>query len=315
MLLELFEQGVNKIIFVSPLRALAEEFSCVVGKGSVFLSKRSESREKLGLFHKRARSILVVIPELVGSDLYDLIKEQQDILVVLDEFHLYYYWGLSFRPQMWEVYMGLINSSSRILALTATLDKKILNDWENDSLQIEQQKVIIDLGNQKLKNAPFKIHYYPSLLNGRYHLRLRLIHETLPNKSGTILLFVRLRHQVDFWVDFFKKRGVDALGCKGGEVTLFVERLDVENPPQIIVATTAISHGVNLPPLSQIFIDYKVANLDFWIQMVGRGGRKGECYEVHTLDSYLGAKFHRGKSMICNYIFGLYLAIRRYFDL
>jgi hypothetical protein len=41
---------------------------------------------------------------------------------------------------------------------------------------------------------------------------------------------------------------------------------------------------VNLPKLEKIFFTYKVSNIDFWIQMVARGGRKGEAYKVYALE-------------------------------
>ncbi|MCK5882426.1 MAG: DEAD/DEAH box helicase [Bacteriovoracaceae bacterium] len=315
MLLELFESEIKKIVFISPLRALAEEFSSAVGKKAFVLRPKCERNKLLQAYQQSEFGVLVATPELVDRNLLDIIEEQKDILVVMDEFHLYYYWGHTFRPAMWEACTGLINSSNRVLALSATMGESILEQWKSDSLQIEQEQVVINLGNQTLKNHPHKINYYHAQLKGRLFLRLSLIHCVLNKEGNTTLFFVRLRHQVDYWVEYFSKRGARALGCKGGVVIDFIEELDMDNPPQIIIATTAISHGVNLPPISEVFIDYPTKNLDFWIQMVGRGGRRGESFSVYTLDSYLGGRYRRGSSLISTGIRGAYLAIRHYFDL
>ena len=88
----------------------------------------------------------------------------------------------------------------------------------------------------------------------------------------------------------------------------------MKNSPNVrldlIVATTAISHGVNLPEIHRIYFAYPFKNRDFWIQMVGRGGRKGECFQVHTMDfePECGRKIEAvGKSIFYN----LHMRVRR----
>ena len=104
--------------------------------------------------------------------------------------------------------------------------------------------------------------------------------------KGIILYFCKYRSEVDFWVEYFSLKKVVILGCKGGEVGDFIKALK-ENPyPRCIFATSALSHGVNLPSLSKIFIGYQVKDLNFWIQMVGRGGRRGEHFELFHQDNF-----------------------------
>ncbi|MCY4524732.1 MAG: hypothetical protein OXB84_08340, partial [Halobacteriovoraceae bacterium] len=35
-----------------------------------------------------------------------------------------------------------------------------------------------------------------------------------------------------------------------------------------------------------VFISYKTNNLDYWIQMASRGGRRGEAFQVYSLDRF-----------------------------
>ena len=82
-----------------------------------------------------------------------------DTLIVLDEFHLFFYWGLGFVPVMWEVFMEASNSGYPILALSATFDQSLINFFTT-SFKIFldfEQVLFINLGNQCLKNKPRRI--------------------------------------------------------------------------------------------------------------------------------------------------------------
>ena len=45
---------------------------------------------------------------------------------------------------------------------------------------------------------------------------------------------------------------------------------------------------MNLGTVRGIFFTYPVKNKDLWFQMVGRGGRTGEDFEVFGFNSFLG---------------------------
>jgi superfamily II DNA or RNA helicase len=66
------------------------------------------------------------------------------------------------------------------------------------------------------------------------------------------------------------------------------ERLKSQPNPDFIISTTVLSHGVNLPKIEKLFFTYKVENPDLWIQMVARGGRKGEEFQVFALEEPIG---------------------------
>ena len=57
-----------------------------------------------------------------------------------------------------------------------------------------------------------------------------------------------------------------------------IEELD------FIIATSVVSHGVNLPSIGRVIFLYRVQNTAHYIQMLGRGGRRGESVQYHVLN-------------------------------
>jgi type I site-specific restriction endonuclease len=74
------------------------------------------------------------------------------------------------------------------------------------------------------------------------------------------------------------------VSCIGGEAKFMANKLKLMPAPDFIISTTVLSHGVNLPQIAKVYFLYKVNNLDFWLQMVARGGRRGERFEVIALE-------------------------------
>jgi ATP-dependent DNA helicase RecQ len=244
-------------LVISPLRALANECvsmwgnSCIVMTPEEWLKKRKKSR-----------------------------------IVILDEFHLYFYWGDSFRPQMWEAFYEMVHDAELVIFLTATLTAEMFEEIKTYGCHFDQM-TWVDHGNQQLKNKP--IHYYKAY-------SLKWIENYLLNTThdeGVNLIFCAYRADVLKWEKILKGKGHTVWTCLGGEASLFSLKVQSERPPRFIIATTVLSHGVNLPNISRIFFLYPVKNLDFWIQMVARGGRRGEKFEVFALENPVGIKWNR----------------------
>ncbi len=247
----------SQLLFISPLRALAEE--CKL---------RSKT------------NYLIMTPEEW------LKKRPQAQVVVIDEFHLFFYWGDSFRHLMWEAFYELVSDADLVILLTATLSSEMKNEI---SLFESQFKNIwwIDQGNQKLKYCPQKYYKIPSL-----SLMEDLIFSIPPKRGRTSLIFCCYRREVSMWEKKLKSCGYHVLSCVGGEAREFSEKLRLSPHPDFIIATSVLSHGVNLPGLGKIFFTYQVKDQNFWIQMVARGGRKGDSYEVYSLEKPFGLKWN-----------------------
>lgn len=283
LVLDLYERYQGRVVFISPLRALAEEFYKRSSelKNVLSLSIREDIDERLKLFLAKKKGLLICTAERLTSELIEIFS-QENTLYIFDEFHLFYYWGQSFRPTLWEKVMEVCNNNGKILGLTATMDTHLLEYWKRDFRVGSDKCFLINLGNQKLFNEPKKIESYALL--GEKVFRRRFLEIIRNEKSGSSLYFCRFREEVDQWVYLCKRLRINAIGCVGGEVDQFLLDLERNPSPKCIFSTSALSHGVNLPVISNVFLSYPINNTDFWVQMVGRGGRDGSNYYAYEME-------------------------------
>ncbi|MFL5783273.1 MAG: DEAD/DEAH box helicase [Bacteriovoracaceae bacterium] len=249
----------TQILVISPLRALADECR-----------------------HKWKDKILVMTPEEW------LLKKTQGEIVIFDEFHLLFYWGDSFRPLMWEVFESLSIEAKLVIGLTATFAPEMQEAMERFRCGFDEI-YWRDAGNQSLKWTPERY----------YKVHRSLLHRSifgLPLER-TSLIFCQYRHEVEIWEKKLSARGFRVWGCRGGEASAFSKRVQLEPAPDFIVATTVLSHGVNLPSIRRVFFLYPVGNKDFWIQMTARGGRRGEKFEVFALEPPHGLRWSKSKNL------------------
>ena len=249
------------------------------------ISSSGQRPSVLKQFSQGTSGLLVTTPEMLSYDAINLLASMPiPPLFILDEFHLFYIWGGDFRPWIWEVTMGISSLPGSVLGLTATFSEDLQTQWKNDFLRVKDSLFLINLGNHTFKYLPSKIHFFPRLFKRYFHRFF--IRELFDNKNRCFLFFCRYRHGVDAWLDFCARHRINALGCKGGEASLFILALKKNPSPQCIFATSALSHGVNLPSISKVFIDHKTKDLNFWIQMAARGGRNGSPWELYSFDPY-----------------------------
>lgn len=240
----------SEILIISPLRALADECRDTLGKG-----------------------VIVETPESW------LVEKKMSKIVVFDEFHLLTYWGESFRPVMWEVFYELSQHAELMIGLTATISdplKEVIGLFSNHFDQV----IWCDHGNQKFKNIPtsyFKISTKKMMED--------FILTERPMNGGVSLVFCPYRQEVFRMAHLLEKKGFVVWTCVGGESVEFSSKVRSEPQPDYIVSTTVLSHGVNLPKITKIYFMYQVKCLDFWIQMVARGGRKGEKFKIFALEN------------------------------
>lgn len=272
-LLEAIKDSSKSFVFIFPLRALCEE---------VYLSALNKkidtinisSKEDLEIIQQREIKLIISTPEMLLTT--NVFKER---IYIFDEFHLFYYWGDRFRENLIECYHKIASSQITALFLTATFNEQFKKRW-TDEIQLNFKHIYhLDLGNQKLKNYPKKIFYYPK------KLKQWLIDDfTFSNVEGTKLIFCQYREEVRQLHIELEKFGYRVLSCVGGEAARFIDDLKDNGKVDYIVATSVISHGVNLPDIGHIYFTYEVSQLDFYLQMVGRGGRSGDAYELHCLN-------------------------------
>jgi superfamily II DNA or RNA helicase len=141
-----------------------------------------------------------------------------------------------------------------------------------------------------------------------------LILQSKPSRTGVTLIFCRYRQEVMKTTLDLRTRGRVVWSCIGGESAAFSERVRNEAPPEFIVSTTVLSHGVNLPKIVRIIFLDPVNSLDFWIQMVARGGRRGEKFDVYSLEKPVGIKWNRFTNFLAILQLSFKMKAHQYFE-
>lgn len=212
-------------------------------------------------------------------------------VIIIDEFHLFFYWGDTFRPLMWEMFFAVTQEAKTTFLLTATLSNEMKNEIKNFNSQFDSI-MWIDNGNQTLLYKP---HLYLRAPAKKWILDLI---ESQNKNESVKLIFCQYRDEVFALEQRLRKNGFSTISCVGGESKFMVKRLDELPNPDFIISTTVLSHGVNLPPISKIFFLYEVSNPDFWIQMVARGGRRGDKYQVFALEKPIGLRWNKFRNAV-----------------
>ena len=263
-------------VFIFPLRALCDEVYLQAVKKNMNVCN---IRKKLDLeiLKENFFDLILVTPECLNSKSIEYLSERY--LFLFDEFHLFFYWGDSFRPRMNEVLLDILSFCPPCLFLSATMNETLIQR-SKDILEYNFEDIYqVDFGNQELKNIPNYIYYYPQFY------RSWIFDEIEYSKiKGVKLVFCKYRNQVKDLANYFEEKGLKVLSCVGGEAKEFILKLQTMKKIDLIIATSVVSHGVNLPNISGVYFVYKVENLDFYLQMVGRGGRDGSSFELHTIN-------------------------------
>ena len=291
MVVEFYHEYDFKIIYLSPLRALANEVFSNLKKReekNVFLAGGDVALDEVcEKFMQAKKSFLVTTAELLSTEfIEELCHQDQKVLFVIDEFHLFYHWGEDFRPVLHDRFLAILNFYFPILAVTATMAEDVMGKMKKDLSYYQDFWVHLDYGNHKLHREPSRMLSFKGLKPN--YIQKAFWREIRQKKDDEIFLyFCAYRSQVDELVDRARRMGFKAEGCVGGEVENFLEAVRVsEGKLDCIFSTTTLSHGVNLPEIKKVFIDYEVKNYDFWLQMIGRGGRQGSEYQVYTSDAF-----------------------------
>ncbi len=238
----------EELLVITPLRALADECR-----------------------QKWPSVIRVVTPEEY------LVRPRTASVVIFDEFHLYLYWGDTFRERMWEAYFGACEGVRLCVLLTATVSAELVDLVRSFATHFDQL-FWVDRGNRQLKYPPRTYLKAPSR---RWAIADILRQE---KRAGVRMVFCRYREEVVALANQLSLSGFSCLTCLGGEASALRGKLLATPAPDYIVCTTVLSHGVNLPEICRVYLLYPTGNCDFWIQMIARGGRRGTEYTVVGLE-------------------------------
>lgn len=270
----------RKLVFISPLKALALEFFKKAGPKSLFL-EGAEGRDE---FKSLKWDVCVATPEAMGDSGINLLMALDPRpLFILDEIHLFKKWGESFRPYLLTFLENLGVLDIPILGMTATLEKDVI-EWLQREMTFGFERVeILDFKNMEMKHIPENHVLFPRWSKKIFNY---FFIEQMKKREGLALYFCSSRREVVSWVDFFNWLDIPALGCVGGETMKFMESYEENKTPRVIFSTTALSHGVNLGTVDEVYISYFLNLKDLWVQMASRGGRTGKPFSVYSFDDF-----------------------------
>lgn len=272
LIFDIMKSSRKKIVFYSPLKALSEEFHlrCAQEGLRSWLPKSRQELEK-DFDHFDFEILILTYEKITANILGKLIDS--DYLHILDEIHLNEIWGQSFRPILKEFVEIYLHYKLNCLFLSATVSNEHISELK----KINSDLLILKIDNYRLKKSPQRV--YKVLKKYQAVCLIPKIHQK------RTLIFCKYRHEVKSLGDYYRSLGYQVLTCISGEVEKFRRDL-LEVDSDMIIATSCLSHGVNLPKLDNVFILYPVKNKEMWVQMIGRAGRRGEEFNVYQMDNF-----------------------------
>ena len=278
-------------IVISPLISLMEEQASKLeehGYNCLLLHSQKDANEQSEKLIEIAKceytpNFIFVGPERLSTDgllEYCLKKRNNDVkLFVIDEVHCVSQWGEMFRPMYKRIKDFILNiysgnySNARVLALTATLNSKEIEDISNE-FEIETEDIIRDK-NVIRKEITLKTTRFESETQKEEELwRLFNLH-----KNEKILVYVYKK---------FNLRGVENLSEKANEKGFnseffhgnmtAQERNEIitrfnNNEFNIVFATNAFGMGIDIRDI-RVVIHYSMPEtIEQYYQEVGRAAR------------------------------------------
>lgn len=272
---ELYGSIGRPILFLSPLTIINEEcakrFSSY--KWAKLLRQRRSFVEYLNTWQEK-KGIIFCSPEIVPWS----ALQSEDILIIADEIHLFFYWGKEFRPILWESLLNIGAKNFSLIGLSATMGERIIEEIRYTFSPGMKSIFWLNLGNGQIKTRPKSIENY-SLLGKQFLLkRVRMVCSL---KNECAMVFVRTKREVAPLVDWLARSGVEVMGCVGGGASEFYQALLARpSAPKCIVCTSVLGHGANLPDFTHVFILFHVENEDLRTQMIGRAGRRAVAFRL-----------------------------------
>ncbi len=268
MILEIKNSFEGRIFFVSPLRALSEEFRKNFEEDELY----SKSKVNFKIY------VNTVEKFLIDKSKFEISMKD---LLVIDEIHLFYLWQ-NFREKLLSFREEVFPEFNKALCLSATMTKELKKRYLGEFFLNYENNIEIDLGNLKLKNLPQK---HCRLYKNNFFISLMILTRL---RKGRVLIFVKYRREVQEYIQWAEQLGIKALGCVGGEAYQFTQQPLKE--AMFFVSTTVLSHGVNLPKIKTVIINYKLDSEIFFLQMISRAGRAGEEFQVYSMNDNLNFK-------------------------
>lgn len=271
------EQGMGPALLISPLLSLMRnQIEAAERMGVRAATIHSDNTEQWSEVEVQVSNgevdILLISPERLAnsrfqSEVLGRISATISMLVI-DEAHCISDWGHDFRPhyRLIEGIIAGLPSNLRLLATTATANKRVMDDLE----EILGAGLTTQHGELARPSLFLQTIRLPSQAE-----RLAWLAGVLPTIEGSGIIYtltIRDAHKVAEWLN---ERGIHAAAYTGqsGEARPALEQALLNNEYKALVATTSLGMGFDKPDLAFVIHYQMPGSVVAYYQQVGRAGR------------------------------------------
>ncbi|MGA3598632.1 RecQ family ATP-dependent DNA helicase [Lysinibacillus agricola] len=265
------------VLIVSPLLSLmqdqVEELKRFGEKRVVALNSFLTVSEKRYVLHflEQFRFIFTSPEMLLQQQVQDKLSQMQLGLIVVDEAHCISQWGFDFRPDYLRIGQWFSQANRPpVLALSATATNKVVNDIR-DTLSLDSpfeflynvDRSNIHLGRVVFEDREDKVHWI-----------IQHIKET----AGPGILYMSSRKRAEQYSEVLIQADIRAAAYHAGisaEDRQFIQQQFIDGELDWIVATNAFGMGINKSDIRQVIHETMPANVENYMQEIGRAGRDG----------------------------------------
>ncbi|RKY17565.1 MAG: ATP-dependent DNA helicase RecG [Planctomycetota bacterium] len=271
------EAGLGPALLISPLLSLMRnQIDAAERMGVRAVTINSDNRDDWEAVERLTRQdkvdILLISPERLGNERFssEVLGELSGraSMLVIDEAHCISDWGHDFRPdyRRLERMIGLLPSSLRVLATTATANDRVMADLTG-VLGPDMASLRGDLGR-------------PSLLLQTIELpgqaeRLAWLAGQLATIEGHGIIYTLTVRDAQLVTAWLRSRGLNVQAYTGnsGDRRPELELALLRNEVKALVATMALGMGFDKPDLAFVMHYQAPGSVVAYYQQVGRAGR------------------------------------------
>ena len=299
------EHGAGPALLISPLLALMRnQIEAAERMGVRAATMNSSNQQDWEDVKQRIIQdevdILLISPERLGNQAFieSILGPiaSRIALLVVDEAHCISDWGHDFRPDYRRIerILSLFPQNSRLLATTATANKRVMDDLK-DILGPNLRVMFGDLNRPSLSLQTIRLPEYTQ--------RMAWLAKQLQEMPGSGIIYtltIRDAEQLALWLN---SRGLKVAVYHGNMSTedrQIREELLSSNRVKALVATIALGMGYDKPDLGFVIHYQTPGSVVTYYQQVGRAGRDGnQAYgvllsgkeETEITDFFIGSAF------------------------
>lgn len=233
--------------------------------------ENERSRENVAAGNIR---ILFVAPEQLDHiERFEFLLQLPIQLIVIDEAHCISTWGHDFRPSYRQI-LRFIDAASkpRVLALTATANKKVEEDIKRQLSRVSDTLV--------LRESMDRPNIHLSMIKTTSAAeKLAACEELLRTLEGSGLIYCATRENCELVADYLKVQKLNVAAYHAGfssEEKRKLQKEFIQDKYKAIVATNALGMGIDKNNLRYIIHVNIPGSITAYYQEVGRAGRDGK---------------------------------------